>query len=121
MHNVLIVDDMLTDRTLIGKVVAEAGLQPVYAANGMEALAGARLHHPVLIFLDVVMPDVNGFNVCRDLKKDPATSAIPICLVTTKNTESDRFWGKKQGADDHIGKPFSPEVLLAVLRRYVKR
>jgi CheY-like chemotaxis protein len=121
MNNVLIVDDMLTDRTLIGKVVAEAGYQPVYAANGKDAIAGAKLHRPVLIFLDVVMPDINGFNVCRDLKKDPATAAIPICLVTTKNTDSDRFWGKKQGADDHVAKPFSPETLQAVLRRHVPR
>lgn len=120
MQTILIVDDMLTDRTLIGKVVTQAGHQPVYASNGKEAISHARVHKPALIFLDVVMPDVNGFNVCRELKRDPETSAIPVVLVTSKNTESDRFWGKKQGADDHVGKPFTADTLIAVMQRHVR-
>jgi twitching motility two-component system response regulator PilH len=119
MQNVLIVDDVKTDRELMGKVVAAAGHIPVYATDGDEALAAAKQANPALIFLDVVMPRVNGFNACRLLKQDPATSAIPVVLVTSKNAESDKFWGKKQGADDHVGKPFSPDSLTAILKRFV--
>jgi CheY-like chemotaxis protein len=120
MSLVLIVDDVQTDRTLIGKVVSESGHQPLYAANGKEALQAARMHRPSLILLDVVMPDVNGFNVCRTLKNTAETSEIPVVLVTTKGTDSDRFWGRKQGAEDHLAKPFAAEELTAVIRRFVR-
>jgi twitching motility two-component system response regulator PilH len=119
MPTVLIVDDVATDRALLGKVVSEAGYQTLFAADGKEGLAMAKKHLPALIFLDVVMPDLNGFNVCRDLKKSPDTSKIPIVLVTSKNEETDRFWGKKQGADEHVGKPYTKETIVGVLRRLV--
>jgi twitching motility two-component system response regulator PilH len=70
--------------------------------------------------MDVVMPGTSGFHACRALKADPETSKIPIVLVTSKGTESDVFWGKKQGADDHVAKPFSPEQLTTIIRRYVR-
>jgi twitching motility two-component system response regulator PilH len=119
VQNILIVDDVRTDRDLMGKVVAAAGHIPVYATDGDEALAAAKQTQPGLIFLDVVMPRVNGFNACRTLKQDPATAGIPVVLVTSKSTESDKFWGKKQGADDHIGKPFTAESLSAVIKRFL--
>jgi twitching motility two-component system response regulator PilH len=117
MSYVLIVDDIQTDRTLIGKVVSDAGHQPLYATNGKEAMQMARAHRPSLILLDVVMPEINGFQVCRSLKTEPTTADIPVVLVTTKGTESDRFWGRKQGAQDHIAKPFAAEELTAVIHR----
>lgn len=120
MSLVLVVDDVQTDRSLIGKVVTETGHQAVYAANGKEAMQAAKMHRPQLILLDVVMPDVNGFNVCRSLKSDAATSEIPVVLVTSKGTDSDKFWGRKQGAADHLAKPFSPDELSAVIRRFVR-
>jgi twitching motility two-component system response regulator PilH len=119
VQNILIVDDVKTDRDLMGKVVSAAGHIPVYATDGDEALAAAKQTQPALIFLDVVMPRVNGFNACRVLKQDPATSAIPVVLVTSKSAESDKFWGKKQGANDHIGKPFTVESLTAVIKRFL--
>jgi twitching motility two-component system response regulator PilH len=120
MQNILIVDDMQTDRELVGKVVAAAGHCPVYATDGADALAKAKEVQPAMIFLDVVMPRQDGFKTCRSLKQDAATSKIPVVLVTSKATESDKFWGKKQGADDHIGKPFSPDTLTAIIRRYAR-
>ncbi|MFO0744409.1 MAG: response regulator [Myxococcota bacterium] len=120
MATILIVDDVQTDRELIGKVVMSAGHKPVYADDGADAVAAATTHKPALIFLDVVMPKMNGFNACRDLKKNPATAGIPVCLVTSKGTDSDKFWGKKQGADDHIVKPFTPASLSAVITRYAR-
>ncbi len=120
MSTVLIIDDAQTDRELLGRVVTSTGHRPIYAADGAAGVASAKEHQPALIFLDVVMPTQDGFATCRVLKRDPATSAIPVVLVTSKNTDSDRFWGKKQGADDHVGKPWQAADLEQLIRRYVR-
>lgn len=120
MQTVLIVDDVQTDRELVGKVVSATGHRPLFAADGAEALLKAKEHRPALILLDVVMPNQDGFKTCRTLKQDPDTSKIPVVLVTSKGTESDRFWGQRQGADEHVAKPFSPDALAQVIRRYVR-
>jgi len=120
MENILIVDDMQTDRELVGRVVTGAGHQPVYVSDGADAVARAKEVRPAVIFLDVVMPRQDGFKTCRSLKQDPDTAKIPVVLVTSKSTETDKFWGKKQGADDHIGKPFTPDAILSVIRRYAR-
>jgi CheY-like chemotaxis protein len=119
VQNILIVDDVKTDRDLMGKVVSAAGHIPVFATDGDEAVPTAKQTKPALILLDVVMARMNGFNACRQLKQDTETSKIPVVMVTSKGTESDKFWGKKQGADDHIAKPFTPEALTAVIKRLV--
>ena len=84
----------------------------ITATNGLEALETARKEHPQMILLDVLMPGKNGFQVCRQLKTDPATSDIKIIIVSSKCQESDRFWGLKQGADEYLAKPFNDEILL---------
>lgn len=119
MGMILVVDDVQTDRELIGKVVAATGHHPEYAADGDEAVEKARSLRPALILLDVVMPKQDGFATCRSLKKDPVTAEIPVVLVTQKSTETDRFWGEKQGAAAFIAKPFSPDELATVIRRFV--
>ena len=108
---ILIVDDAQTDRELLARVVTGSGHQVISASDGKEAINLAKTHKPALIFLDVVMPAMDGFATCRALKKDPDTAAIPVVLVTTKGAESDKFWGKKQGADDHIAKPYDFDAL----------
>jgi twitching motility two-component system response regulator PilH len=115
---ILIVDDAQTDRELLARVVTGAGHQVLSAADGKEAITLAKTHKPGLIFLDVVMPAMDGFATCRALKKDPDTAGIPVVLVTTKGAESDKFWGKKQGADDHIAKPWTKDMIDAVIRRF---
>jgi twitching motility two-component system response regulator PilH len=120
METILIIDDVQTDRELLGSVVSKAGHHPLYAQDGSEGVALAKTKNPALILLDVVMPIQDGFKTCRTLKNDPATARIPVVLVTSKNTDSDRFWGKKQGADDLIGKPYSPDAMLGIIRRYVR-
>jgi twitching motility two-component system response regulator PilH len=120
MATILIVDDVQTDRELLGKVVTSAGHSPVYASDGDQALSKAKGSAPALIFLDVVMPGTNGFQTCRTLKQDSATRHIPVVLVTSKGTDSDKFWAQKQGADQLIAKPFSPEAITDALRRLVK-
>ena len=120
MGTILIVDDMQTDRELIGMVVTRAGYNPAYAADGKEALRQAKDLKPTMIFLDVVMPQQDGFKTCRTLKADPKTAGIPVVLVTSKKADSDKFWGKKQGADEHVGKPYTPEQMMELIRRYVR-
>ena len=119
METILVVDDVQTDRELVGQVVTRSGHHPAYASNGLEAVARAKELKPKLIFLDVVMPTQDGFKTCRSLKQDPDTAKIPVVLVTSKGSDSDKFWGKKQGADDHVSKPFTPDTLLGLIKRYV--
>jgi CheY-like chemotaxis protein len=119
MATILVVDDVQTDRELIGKVVTATGHIPEYASDGEEAITKAKAVKPALILLDVVMPKQDGFATCRKLKKDPETAAIPVVLVTSKSGETDKFWGEKQGASDFIVKPFTPEDLSKAIRRFV--
>jgi twitching motility two-component system response regulator PilH len=119
MSTILIIDDVQTDRELLGSVVTKAGHRPLYGSDGNQALTLAKANQPSLIFLDVVMPQQDGYKTCRVLKADPQTAGIPIVLVTSKSTDSDKFWGKKQGADDLIGKPYKPEDMMSVIRRFL--
>ena len=120
MGKILIVDDVKTDREILGKVVVQIGHSPIFAETGEQALSAARETQPELIMLDVVMPGMDGFKVCRTLKADPVTAKIPIVLVTSKGGDSDRFWGKKQGAEDHVAKPYTAESMQTIIRRFVR-
>ena len=118
MPTVLIVDDSKTERELMARAVTYAGFTVAFAEDGNEAVEKAKTLQPSLILMDVVMPNLNGFNATRQLKSDAATKHIPIVLVTTKSGESDKFWGKKQGADDHVCKPFQSTELVDMIKRY---
>lgn len=120
MDTILIVDDVQTDRELLGKVVASEGHKPVYAVDGSEALQKARELKPSLILMDVVMSGTDGFKACRAIKQDGELQKIPVVLVTSKGAESDKFWAKKQGADDHIAKPWTADSIVSVIRRYAR-
>ena len=120
MPNILIVDDMQTDREILGRIVSAAGHQPIFASDGSEALGAAKTSHPVLILLDVVMQGQDGYKTCRSLKADPATANVPVVLVTSKGADSDKFWGKRQGADDVVVKPYVREAIVSVIQRYVR-
>lgn len=120
MYTILVVDDVQTDRELIGMVVTRAGHRVAYASDGNEAIAKAKELHPSLIFLDVVMPVQDGYKTCRLLKKDPDTAGIPVVMITSKNADSDRFWSQRQGASEHLGKPFTPDSLLDCIRMYAR-
>jgi twitching motility two-component system response regulator PilH len=111
-ETILVVDDSPTELKLVTKTLSTKGYRIVTAIDGDEAVQKALVERPRLIVLDVVMPKKNGFQVCRLLKTTPDTQAIKILLLTSKNQESDRFWGMKQGADAYMSKPFSEEELL---------
>ncbi len=80
-----------------------------------EAIA---LEHPSVILLDIVMPGRNGYQVCRDLKGNAEFNSIPVIMVTTKDSVSDKFWGQQQGADGYVTKPFTREELIRAVRRF---
>ena len=108
MALILIVDDSPTEVHVMQKALERHGFQTAAAENGAEGIRKAREMKPDLIFMDVVMPGVNGFQATRTLANDPDTRAIPIIMVTTKGQETDRIWGLRQGAVDYLVKPVTP-------------
>jgi two-component system alkaline phosphatase synthesis response regulator PhoP len=119
--NILIVDDEEPIRELIKYNVEKEGFTSFTADNGINAINSARLNLPDIIILDLMMPDMNGLDVCRVLKNDRETSQIPIIMVTAKTEESDIVSGLELGADDYITKPFSPKVLIARINSVLRR
>ncbi|MEM7049379.1 MAG: response regulator [Acidobacteriota bacterium] len=115
--NILVVEDSDTERQAIVKVLTDHGFRATMARNGDEAMAQIQQERPALVLLDVVMPGPNGYQVCRKLKSDPTTRDIKVVIVTSKGLEADRFWGFKQGADDYVSKPFSPDNLVSTVRK----
>lgn len=118
MPKVLIVDDIRSDVQLMADALRPAGYDCIRASNGLEAMERARTERPDVILLDIVMPGQDGFATCRQLKRDLNTKDIPVVIVSSKNGESDRFWGQKQGASDYLTKPFTPTTLLSVVKKY---
>jgi twitching motility two-component system response regulator PilH len=118
-HTILVVDDSPTDLNVMANVLRAKGYQIITAVDGEEALQKASMEQPQVILLDVLLPKKNGFQVCRQLKTTPSTAHARIILVSSKNQESDKFWGLKQGADEYVTKPFKDEELLAVVARHL--
>jgi len=112
MALILIVDDSPTEVHAMKTTLEKHGYQIAAANDGLEAYEMARKIHPDMIFMDVVMPGMNGFQATRKLSSDPATKSIPIVMVTSKDQESDRVWGMRQGAVDYLVKPVSAQRLL---------
>lgn len=112
MALILIVDDSPTEVHVMQKALERHGFTTAAAENGAEGIRKAKEMRPDLIFMDVVMPGVNGFQATRTLANDPATRTIPIIMVTTKGQETDRIWGLRQGAVDYLVKPVTPARLV---------
>lgn len=112
MRKLLIADDESGIRSLVRMTLERDSYQILEASDGVEAIALAREYHPEVVLLDVMMPGLSGFDVCRALKDDPTTSAATVVLLTAKAQESDRAEGIAAGADDYFTKPFSPIALL---------
>lgn len=112
MPLILIVDDSPTELHVMQKALERHGFEIACADNGAEGIRKAKEMRPDLIFMDVVMPGINGFQATRTLANDPDTRSIPIVMVTTKGQETDRIWGLRQGAVDYMVKPVSAEKLV---------
>jgi DNA-binding response OmpR family regulator len=114
---VLIVDDDLETLRLVGMMLQRQGYQIVAASNGTQALGMARTEKPVVIILDIMMPDLDGYEVTRQLRKDPDTTNIPIILFTAKSQTEDKLVGYEAGADDYLTKPVHPQELIAKIKK----
>ena len=110
---VMVVDDSPTELKLMSEPFLANGYELITATDGDEALKKIEAELPSLVVLDVIMPKLNGFKVCRQIKTTDSLKDIKVILLTSKSQESDKFWGKKQGADAYMTKPFSGDDLLA--------
>jgi twitching motility two-component system response regulator PilH len=112
IQKILVVDDSPTERYFLTDVLVKNGFSVSTAENGEEALTKIKADKPQLILMDVVMPGQNGFQITRAIAKDPETHDIPVIICTSKNQETDRIWGLRQGARDYLVKPIDPQELL---------
>jgi DNA-binding response OmpR family regulator len=119
--NILVAEDDRDIADLIAHYLQRAGWTPHIVGSGDDALVSARQHLPDLVILDVMLPGMSGLEVCRALRTNAATAALPIIMVTARAEETDRIVGLDIGADDYISKPFSPNELVARVRALMRR
>lgn len=116
MARVLIVDDSPTETHKMTSILAKNGHEVLTAESGEEGVAKAKETLPDVVLMDIVMPGLNGFQATRQLSKHDTTSHIPVIIVTTKDQETDRLWGKRQGAKGYLTKPVEDAVLLKAIK-----
>ena len=118
---ILVVDDEPDALEVLGFKLKEAGYVPVFAKDGARALSAARDEQPALIVLDLMLPEVDGLEVCKILRRDPTTAGIPVIMLTARAAEMDRVIGLELGADDYVTKPFSPRELVLRIKKLLSR
>ncbi len=119
MAKILIADDSLAELQILSQALQPTGHTILTVMDGEAAEAKVKSEKIDLVILDVIMPKKNGFQVCRDIKSNDQYKNIPVIMVTSKDQESDKFWGMKQGADEYLTKPFKPEDLLKAVKKYI--
>ena len=117
MARILIVDDSPSQLMGMKRIVEKLGHEALSAEDGAQGVEVAKANVPDLILMDVVMPNLNGFQATRAISKEATTSHIPIVLVTTKDQETDKVWGMRQGAKAYITKPFNEAELVAIINK----
>ncbi len=121
MARVLVVDDSPSQLIGLKRIAEKLGHEVTTEEDGSAGDEVAKRELPDLILMDVVMPNLNGFQATRTLAKDPKTSHIPIILVTTKDQETDRVWGMRQGAKTYVTKPVDEDELVKAINEYMPR
>lgn len=119
MARILIVDDSPSQLVGLKRIVEKLGHEALTAEDGSAGVEIAKREIPDLILMDVVMPNLNGFQATRTISKDAKTSHIPIVLVTTKDQETDRVWGMRQGAKAYVTKPIDEAELTATIKQLI--
>lgn len=117
MAKVLIVDDSPTETYKLTSMLEKNGHSVITAGNGEEGVAKAKSEQPQLVLMDIVMPGLNGFQATRQLSKAPETGTIPVIIVTTKDQETDRVWGMRQGAKAYLTKPIDEKELIDTITK----
>jgi len=115
MAVVLIIDDSPTELHLFQSMLEGAGFDTLVADSGEEGIKAAKTARPDCILMDVVMPGMNGFQATRRLTKDPQTASIPVIMITTKDQETDKIWGMRQGAVEYLVKPIQEGELVSMI------
>ncbi len=113
IKRILVVDDSATERHFIGEILKKRGFDVSFAEDGEKGVALTKLNKPDLVIMDVVMPGMNGFQATRAITSDPETRHIPVIICTTKDQETDKVWGVRQGAKDYVVKPIIEADLLS--------
>ena len=113
IKKILVVDDSATERHILGEILTKQGFEVSFAESGEMGGAKAKQDKPDLVLMDVVMPGLNGFQATRAITKDPVTAHIPVLLCTTKDQDTDKIWGMRQGAKDYLVKPVNVAELLS--------
>ncbi|PLZ96222.1 two-component system response regulator [Fischerella thermalis CCMEE 5198] len=116
LGTILIVEDSPSELELMSHYLRESGYNVIKTSGAKEALEQAISQQPDVIVTDVVMPGMSGFELCRSLKKNPATQKVPIVICSSKNQEIDRLWAMRQGADAYLTKPYTREQLLRAIK-----
>lgn len=119
MAKILIAEDSATAVELIKRTLSPLGHQIVVASDGENAERLILDEKPDLLILDIIMPRMNGFQLCRSLRSNPGFRDLPIIMITSMDRESDRYWGLKQGASEYLVKPVDPNLLLERVRAYL--
>ena len=118
VQKILLVDDSKTELHYLSDLLAKHGYTVRRAQNGEEAMRRLSEETPDLILMDVVMPGLNGFQLTRSITRDPRFSNVPVIMCTSKNQETDRVWGMRQGARDYIVKPVDPTELMTKIQAF---
>ena len=121
MPHILIVDDSPTETYVLRTFFEKQGYEVSEACNGKEGIAVAEAQQPDLIIMDIVMPEVNGFQATRELSNNEKTCNIPIIVYSSKNLATDRLWALRQGAKEYIVKPIVTKELLAIVEKYLQK
>ncbi|MFT4257587.1 MAG: twitching motility response regulator PilH [Pseudoxanthomonas sp.] len=120
MARILIVDDSPSQLLGIQRIVEKLGHESITAEDGAQGVEVAKRELPDMVLMDVVMPNLNGFQATRSLNREATTKHIPVVLVTTKDQDTDRMWGMRQGAKAYLTKPFSEDELAELIERMLK-
>jgi twitching motility two-component system response regulator PilH len=117
IKKILVCDDSSTDRQNLERIVSGTGCLVISANNGKDALMKAKLEKPDLIFLDIIMPELDGYATCRALQNDPDTKNIPVVFVTSKGQKADRLWAQMQGGKDLVSKPYTADAIAEQIKK----
>lgn len=121
MSTVLVVEDDLTQQHMLSMLLKRIGLTVILAKDGVEAFEKLETCSPELVILDIIMPRMNGYEVCRRLKADAKTQTLPVVMCSAKKEEFDRYWGIKQGADAYLTKPCRPQELIETVQMLLNK
>ena len=112
INKILIVDDAATDRAALEEAVSSTNCQIVTASSGNEAVEKAKTEKPDVIFMDIVMDEVSGYDACRAIKEDADTASIPVIFVSSKGQKADHIWAKRQGGEALVQKPYTKDQIV---------